>query len=383
MFLVLISLLWILSDAAESDVEIEPPNEGPSPLPEKLKNKLLKIKEHASELISVGSYQERDQWSLAPDSESSLRIVCDENLSGTWLGSPNNHSSETDESKSDWLNSKHSFPNNKSRKSHIPPKGHSPYFPVPFAFSDKRTKDFIEAKIITNNRNIKLEGSAFLHGAPLTITPSANQKSLALIDKLLRDSLGEVLGLTGLLKYLFNVFAAHTNRIVFEIAQNILFVVIFALLRARDLLASSLLRVREIIRDQTLVRLKGKSHSSLTKESLKHSDFGLPTLFGPVRDQVESLVSPSIRGADAEDFQLSLPSQKPQAGWWSKGGSGKHSSWGGTSSRGAKRSFSNPKRKAAQSAPISQSSVFPKGPGGNKRKKKSKFTKAQPQQKQA
>ena len=345
----------ILSDDAESDADMDSQNESSAPLPDGLKRRLIKIKEHARNLFSADPAPSRDPWSLAPNNDCVLKLICGETLKDTWLDSPCSNSVK-DESISDWLDSKHCFPNLKSRKSHIPPKGHAPYFPVPFAFSDNRTKDFIEAKVLTNTNIIKVEGNAMLHGAPVNITASTHHKSIALIDKLLRDSLGEVLGVTGLLKFLFDSFAANDNQNLFELTQNILFIVIFSLLRARDLHASSLLKLREILRAQTLVKLKGKPASDVTKESLRYSDFGLPSLFGPVRDGVESLVSPSIRGVGATDFQLSLADNKS----WPKGGYRK------------KAKTSTPKQFPSSSAPNSQPSVFPKGSSGKKRKKKIK-----------
>ena len=92
----------------------------------------------------------------------------------------------------------------------------------------------------------------------------------------------------------------------------------------------------------------------MSPKSLRYSDFGLPSLFGPVRDGVESLVSPSIRGVGATDFQLSLADNKS----WPKGGFRKKA-----------KTSSTPKQFPASSAPKSQSSVFPKGSSGKKRKK--------------
>ena len=99
----------------------------------------------------------------------------------------------------------------------------------------------------------------------------------------------------------------------------------------------------------------------MTKISLKYSDFGGSLLFGPLRDEVENLVSLSVHGPDAAEFQLSLGPQKTPA---SKGGPKKKGKY-------IKPFVRSTPAKPQPLASNPQGSVFPKG-SRNKKRKKSK-----------
>ena len=340
------------STAAKSSPSLPPP----------LKTKLNNIKGKAPNLFFKQTHvNNQNDFNYDQDNDKEFFLISSESLNNTWLDTPKRGK----ETHSDWLEYKEKLPNNKSRKSLVPPGCHPSPHPLPFSFTDEKTREFIDGKNLSVNNVIKLTGNACKYGASLNISSSARQKTLAFIEKLLREALGELMGITSLLKYMFETFGSLINmpsrqssHNEFDLFQNILFVVITSLLRSKDLLASSIVRLRELLRELTLEKLYGKFTSNITKMSLKYSDFGHPLLFGPVRDEVEALVSPSVHGPTATEFQLSLGSQKPYA---LKGAPKKKGKFTPHFSRSASTNTHPP--------PNQQGSVFPKGQRNRKRKK--------------
>ena len=77
-----------------------------------------------------------------------------------------------------------------------------------------------------------------------------------------------------------------------------------SLTRNKQLLTSSLARLREFIRAQALRKLQGNYNSKATADSWHFSDFGSRDLFGPVRSQVASWLNNYANTGSGQDTSL-------------------------------------------------------------------------------
>ena len=285
-----------------------------------LKNKLKIIKLYAPELIAPAEDQPINIFAWVSGKEEELSILCGESFNGTWLQTPLPRSSDG-ESVGDWLNFKKNLPNcrgGRSNKSYIPPfdfqrpgvdKMRSPVFPVPVSFSDAQCKRFFENRLLFKDNTFSCNLNPYPLARGHDLKADTSQKSLAAIEALIKESLAQNMGNLSLINFIHNNVVANLKNssstdVTLTLWESILTLVGASLTRNKQLLTSSLARLREFIRAQALRKLQGNINSRATADSWHFSDFGGRDLFGPVRSEISSWLNNFAQTGSGQDTSL-------------------------------------------------------------------------------
>ena len=268
-------------------------------MPSKLAERLSRLHELVPELCAAPKLSDESQFDLRVSNDRPKSLVCNDNFNKTWLQSPPALKGEIN---GDWSKWKKDLPNAKLgnvNSSWVPSedpgsqrkrKGPKPCYPIPFEYVEERVADFFDVPNLIHDQKFThiSNPSPFVRGVQLRTDQA--QKTLALIESLAKESLGQVMGALSLVMFLHNqvliYFTRYPNSSYLNIWECVLFFIGAALQRSKTALSCVITRSREFMRESVLRRMISTPGNRLTAESLRFSDFGSPFLFGPVRDEI-------------------------------------------------------------------------------------------------
>ena len=268
-------------------------------MPSKLAERLSRLHGLAPELCADPKPSDESQFDLRVCNDRPRSLVCKDNFNKTWLQSPPALKGEIN---GDWSKWKKDLPNAKLgnvNSSWVPSedpgsqrkrKGPKPCYPIPFEYAEERVAEFFDVPNLIHDQKFTYisNPSPFVRGVQLRTDQA--QKTLALIESLAKESLGQVMGALSLVMFLHNqvsiYFTRYPDSSYLNIWECVLFFIGAALQRSKTALTCVITRSREFIRESVLRRMTPTPGNRLTAESLRFSDFGSPFLFGPVRDEI-------------------------------------------------------------------------------------------------
>ena len=268
-------------------------------MPSKLAERLSRLHGLVPELCAAPKPPDESQFDLRISNDRPRSLVCNDNFDKTWLQSPPALKGEIN---GDWSKWKKDLPNAKLgnvNSSWVPSedpgsqrrrKGPKPCYPIPFEYVEDRVAEFFDVhNLIQDQKFTHISNpSPFVRGVQLRTDQA--QRTLALIESLAKESLGQVMGALSLVMFLHNqvliYFTRYPNSSYLNIWECVLFFIGAALQRSKTALTCVITRSREFIRESVLRRMTYSHGNRLTAESLRFSDFGSPYLFGPVRDEI-------------------------------------------------------------------------------------------------
>ena len=268
-------------------------------MPSKLAERLSRLHGLVPELCAAPKPPDESQFDLRISNDRPRSLVCKDNFDKTWLQSPPALKGEIN---GDWSKWKKDLPNAKLgnvNSSWVPSedpgsqrrrKGPKPCYPIPFEYVEDRVAEFFDVhNLIQDQKFTHISNpSPFVRGVQLRTDQA--QRTLALIESLAKESLGQVMGALSLVMFLHNqvviYFTRYPNSSYLNIWECVLFFIGAALQRSKTALTCVITRSREFIRESVLRRMTYSHGNRLTAESLRFSDFGSPYLFGPVRDEI-------------------------------------------------------------------------------------------------
>lgn len=252
---------------------------------------LRRVGERFPHLVQTVDTSTNFSGDFASGGGESLKI--DETFENSWFGIPKRVGYEI----ADWSLSKEEVPNSRNVMKLVPIKSQRRAFPtaLPLSFADEQVNNFFNSQVKLNDgQKVFLPSDIFNNQC---MNASIPDSKLIIIEKLLRKDLREVLAQKTLLSESFKKLESLCDVVNQPVPPNInwreevnglrdlCYLSNNIAARSKLMSITSNMLVKSSIRDSLLSRCSGPLES---KEAVKFSAFGTPSLFGPTNSDLST-----------------------------------------------------------------------------------------------